>query len=96
MTHWVLLELKDEATENFVKKAGSRVLGVWETPTEFCDCDHRSDFNHWYRDAEEQRPLCKTCKKVHKIYVIGIGYRTRWAFGRNLIGRFLPGRKDFD
>lgn len=94
--HWVLVEIKDEAVEGFVRKAGKRVLGVWEHPKEFCDCGNPNTFKFWYYNKDVNRPLCRTCEKVHPTYINNIGPRVRWTFGRNLIGRFFPDRKDFD
>lgn len=83
---WVLLRLEDEAAEKLVAKAGKRAIGVWDIPDEFCDCPETQWLKgNWERDAELQRPVCKTCRKVHRVYLEGIGYRTRWAFGRNIL-----------
>lgn len=92
MAKWVLLRLNDDSVANFVEKAGTkRVVGVWDIPTEFCQCTGDKWLKgNWHRDPEQQRPVCNDCKKVHQVYVSGLPSRTRWTFGRNIIQRFLP------
>lgn len=83
MAKLVLIRLKDEAVESFIAKGGSRIIGVWDIPTQFCGCNEENK-NNWHRDPEQQRPVCNKCEKVHRVY-LDYGPRVRWAFGRNLL-----------
>ena len=92
MARWVLLKVSDESGANLALNGGDKVIGVWDIPKEFCSCEKRDDKANWTRDPEQQRPVCKTCGKVHRIY-LDITPRVRWAFGRNILKK-LRGVED--
>lgn len=92
MARYVLLKMGDEAAERLVVKAGARAVGVWDIPSELCECP-KNPRGNWFRDPEQQRPLCKDCKRVHPVY-LDIGPRVRWAFGRNILAKLLDRQDD--
>lgn len=87
---YVLLKLDDDATEKFVKKAGSRALGVWDIPSIYCTCNRQKQgrADNWFYEAKLGRRLCVDCMGPHKP-VTTLGERLRMAFfGRNRIKDF--------
>lgn len=84
---FVLLKLSDEATEKFVKKAGTKVVGVWDKPEKYCDCPKTTQLRrgNWLTDDDTGRLFCNTCGNDHKP-VTSLATRLRIAFiGRNML-----------
>lgn len=86
-----MIKLSDDGAEKFIKKAGTRVVGVWDIPRddELCGCSDRirNQAKNWTKDPETGWFICKTCDGISKP-TLSVGVRLRMALGKNRLRDF--------